>query len=60
MSQEQLNAVKEQLLSEENEALRQSIFSAYLEEPERSANMIITFATDKGLKLDATSDEVID
>ena len=60
MSQEQLDAVKEQLLSEENEALRQSVFSAYLEEPERGANMIIAFATDKGLKLDATSSEVVD
>ena len=47
MSKEQLDAVKEQLLSEENKALRQSVFSAYLEEPERGANMIIAFATDK-------------
>ena len=60
MSKEQLDAVKEQLLSEENKALRQSVFSAYLEEPERGANMIIAFATDKGLKLDATSTEVVD
>ena len=60
MSKEQLDAVKEQLLSKENEALKQSVFSAYLEEPERGANMIIAFATDKGLKLDATSTEVVD
>jgi len=60
ISQEQLDAVKEQLLSEENEALRQSVFSAYLEEPERGANMIIAFASDKGLKLDATADAVVD
>ena len=60
MSKEQLDAVKEQLLSEENEALRQSVLSAYLEEPERGANMIIAFAADKGLKLDATSTEVVD
>ena len=60
MSKEQLDAVKDQLLSEDNADLRQKVLSAYLEEPERGANMIIAFATDKGLKLDATSDEVID
>ena len=59
MSQEQLDAVKEQLLSEENDDLRQSVFSAYLEEPERGAKMIIAFATDKGLKLEATTEEVV-
>ena len=60
MPQEQLDAVKDQLLSEDNADLRQKVFGAYLEEPERGASMIIAFATDKGLKLDATSDEVID
>ena len=60
MSKEQLDAVKEQLLSEDNSYLRQSVFSAYLEEPERGANMIIAFATDKGLKLDTSPSEVID
>ena len=60
MPKEQLDAVKEQLMSEENDELRQSVFSAYLEEPERGANMIIAFATDKGFKLDATSNEVVD
>ena len=60
MSQEQLDAVKDQLLSEDNSDLRQSVFSAYLEEPERGANMIIAFATDKGLKLDTSPSEVID
>ena len=60
MSQEQLDAVKDQLLSEDNADLRQSVFSAYLEEPERGANMIIAFATDKGLKLEATPSEVVD
>mgnify|MGYP006223902767 CR=1 FL=1 len=60
MSKEQLDAVKDQLLSEDNSDLRQSVFSAYLEEPERGANMIIAFASDKGLKLDATSTEVVD
>ena len=60
MSKEQLDAVRDQLLSEDNADLRQKVFSAYLEEPERGANMIITFATDKGLKLDTTPSEVID
>ena len=59
MSQEKLDAVKEQLLSEDNDDLRQSVFSAYLEEPERGAKMIIAFATDKGLKLEATTEEVV-
>ena len=60
MSKEQLDAVKDQLLSEDNSDLRQSVFSAYLEEPERGANMIIAFAIDKGLKLDTSPSEVID
>ena len=60
MSKEQLNAVKDQLLSEDNADLRQKVFGAYLEEPERGANMIIAFATDQGLKLDATPGEVVD
>ena len=59
MSKEQLDAVKDQLLSEDNADLRQSVFSAYLEEPERGANIIITFATEKGLKLDATPSEIV-
>ena len=60
MSNEQLDAVKDQLLSEDNADLRQSVFSAYLEDPERGANMIIAFAAHKGLKLDATPGEVVD
>ena len=60
MSNEQLDAVKDQLLSEDNSDLRQKVFGAYLEEAERGANMIIAFATDKGLKLDATTGEVVD
>ena len=60
MLQEQLDAVKDLLLSEDNADLKQTVFSAYLEEPERGANMIIAFATDKGLKLDVTPSEVVD
>ena len=60
MSKEQLDAVKEQLLSEENSDLRQSIFKASLEDPKSAANIIITFAAEKGLQLEATADDVID
>ena len=60
MSNEQLDAVKDQLLSEDNAELRQKVFGTYLEEPDRGANMIIAFATDKDLKLDATPSEVVD
>ena len=51
MSQEQLDAIKEQLWSEDNDGLSQSVFCAYLEAPERGANMIIDFANNKGLKV---------
>ena len=60
MSKEQLDAVKEQLLSEENSDLRQSIFKASLEDPKSAANIIITFAAEKGLQLDSNADDVID
>ena len=59
ISKERLDAVKEQLWSEDNDDLRQSVFCAYLEAPERGANMIIDFANNKGLKVDATADEVV-
>ena len=59
ISKERLDAVKEQLWSEENDGQRQSVFCAYLEAPERGANMIIDFANNKGLKVDATADEVV-
>ena len=59
MLQEQLDAVKVQLLSDDNAEIREKIYNAYLEEPERGANMIITFARDKGLKLDVTAGEVV-
>ena len=59
MTNEQLDAVKDQLLSEENAEIREKISSVYLEDPERGAEMIIAFASDKGLKLDATADEVV-
>ena len=60
MTKGQLDAVKEKPMSEENDDLTQSVFSAYLEEPERGSNIIITFAFDKGFKLDPTPSEVVD
>ena len=60
MSKEQLDAVKEQFLAAENDDLRQKVFGAYLEDPERGANMIVAFATDKGLQIDATPGEIVD
>ena len=59
MLKEQLDAVSDQLMSDDNAEIRQKIFNAYQQEPERGADMIISFATDKGLKLDATADEVV-
>ena len=46
-------------MSDDNAEIRQKIFNAYQEEPERGADMIISFATDKGLKFDITVDEVV-
>ena len=60
MSKEQLDAVKKQLLSEDNDGLMQKIFAAYMENPESGADMIISYAEEKGLKLDVTAKEVID
>ena len=59
MLKEQLDAVSDQLMSDDNAEIRQKIFDAYQEEPERGADMIISFATDKGLKFDITVDEVV-
>ena len=60
MLQEQFDAVWDQLMSDDNAEIREKIFSVSEEESERGAEMIITFATDKGLKLDATADELVD
>ena len=59
MLQEQLDAVRDQLLSEENADVKQKVFGAYLEKPERGANMIIAFAKEKGLKFDASTEDVV-
>ena len=43
----------------DNDDLRQSIYCAFLEDAERGANMIIAFAREKGLKLDAGTEDVV-
>ena len=59
MLQEQLDAVRNQLMNDDYVDLRQSIYCAFLEDAERGANMIIAFAREKGLKLDASSEDVV-
>ena len=54
MSNELIDSVKRQLIAEENDELRRSVYSVYLEAPERAANMVVDFLQEKkGLKLDA-------
>ena len=60
MLEEQFDAVWDQLMSDDNAEIREKIFSVCEEDDERGAEMIITFATGKGLKLDATADELVD
>ena len=60
MLQEQLDAIRDQLMSDDNAEILEKISSVWLEDPEQGAEMIISFASDKGLKLDATADEVVD
>ena len=59
MVQEQFDAVRNELISDDNYDLRQSIYCAFLEDAERGANMIINFAREKGLKIDASVEDVI-
>ena len=59
MLQEQLDAVRDQLNDDDYDDLRQSIYCAFLEDAERGANMIIAFAREKGLKLDASTEDVV-
>ena len=60
MSKEQLDAVRDQLLAEQDNDLRQTFLSAYLEDAEKGAGMIISYAAEKGLKLDESPKEVIE
>ena len=60
MSQEQLDAVRDQLLAEQDNDLRQTFLNAFLEDAEKGAGMIIDYAAEKGLKLDESPKEVIE
>ena len=53
MTSDHLDAIKNQLDLEENDQLRRDIYTAYLENQETGANMIVEFATDVGIKADA-------
>ena len=60
MSKEQLDAVRDQLLAEQDNDLRQTFLKAFLEDAEKGAGMIINYAAEKGIKLDESPKEVID
>ena len=60
MSKEQLDAVRDQLLTEQDNDLRKTFLHAFLEDAEKGAGMIINYATEKGLKLDESPKEVIE
>ena len=59
MSNEQLDAVRDLLMSDDNADLRESIYKNFLEDAERGANMIIAFAREKGLRLDASTEDIV-
>ena len=60
MSKEQLDAVRDKLLAEQDNDLRQTFLNAFLEDAEKGAGMIINYAAEKGLKLDESPKEVIE
>ena len=60
MSKEQLDAVRDQLLAEQDNDLRETFLNAFLEDAEKGAGMIINYAAEKGLKLDKSTKEVIE
>ena len=60
MSKEQLDAVRDQLLAEQDNDLRETLLNAFLEDAEKGAGMIINYAAEKGLKLDESTKEVIE
>ena len=60
MSKEQLDAVRDQLLAEQDNDLRQNFLNAFLEDAEKGAAMIINYAAEKGLKFDESTKEVIE
>ena len=60
MSKEQLHAVRDQLLAEQDNDLRQAFLNTFLEDAEKGAGMIANYAAEKGLKLDESPKEVIE
>ena len=60
MSKEQLDAVKEQILSEENSDLRKIFFKASLEDAEKCCQYNYHLRGREGLQLDESPDDVID
>ena len=59
MSKEQLDAVRDQLLAQQDNDLRETFLNAFLEDAEKGAGMLINYAAEKGLKLDESPQEVI-
>ena len=60
MSKEQLDAVRDLLLAEQDNDLRKTFLNAFLEDAEKGAGMLINYAAEKGLKLDESPKEVIE
>ena len=60
MSKKQLDDVRDQLLAEKDNDLRQTFLNAFLEDAEKGAGMIINYAAEKGLKLDESTKEVVE
>ena len=57
---QQLSVVRDHLINDSNDDLRQSICKALVEDAEHGANMIIDFAREKGIELEVTPGQVID
>ena len=57
--QSQLDVVRDELMSDVNDGLRQSIYCAFLKDSELGANMLLSFAREQGLTLDASPEQVI-
>ena len=60
MSKKQLDDVRDQLLAEKDDDLRQTFLNAFLEDNEKGASMLIDYAAKKGLKVDESPKEVIE
>ena len=56
---QELKAVSDHLTKEGNDDLKQSIYRAFLEDPERGAEMIIDFAREKEVQIDASPENVL-